>query len=1241
MEVKKVKSLTSYNTEREEFPIQIKEIKTLYQCNTLKNFNKSKDIPQIIDIRNEYKNENEMQKRIKNYEFNTKNENLFSNRNTVNYNRQKHINKNILSPHKMKYFKNLNMSNNDLNNNKSIKYLKNEDDQKFPLSAMKKDNEKSILKNFISQKLSKNVSSNNNMNNSTNNRNEKETFMGSLKNIVIENKKKIMQNQGKLNNMIKLMKKKEPDNTIRSNEEENIRDINKENLTQQVLCYVKKIPNKNNEISSQNLNEKNASIKNLKRMQMKKQNTVNTIDTNNFIINGLNQIYKKSFNINEDKYNNYIINKYKDDNKNNKQKQNIYPNKLSSNVFNLKNSESVNNMRVKISINDIKNKDKKDNIYVNKIKTNRINNINNINTNNKNKKSIEDNNSFKYDKNNNNINILRSDRISIIKEKTIDNKKKLLSKNQHKVNSPKIIYIPKKATSFRGISQDNNINNNTIKRKNMSPIYYKKIDNEKNINILNKNFINKNGNPSPQVFYYFNSEKRDISKNKYTDNYINFINSNGRATYSRKYSVKKQNYCWKNNSSFDDKIKKTKKINKENNKIRIINNNNQDDEDDGDKCELFDNEIEEISSIKINSSYDSYTLDYENNVNRIKFPIFENEYNIIEKKNNLVYIHDYNFNGKNYNNDNKDMIKNNNKKNNLNNNNIKTNKYGATSIGENDLNRITVLLNNKEKYDIIEPNEKTSSIKNNLRYNNSDKKFSQQYLISNDRNTKKALNKNPNCYSSTTFSFSKKQNNNQNEKHTLNSNNKHNLNDYFNKNQNNRKEGKNINHNNKKNSISSKFLKTELLSVGLDDLVVLEERFRDIISALNDDKPVYNSCFDFWNYFKDNCEILNNLKSLVKNEEDFIVLKIGIDYILMSVIFTFDYSYKKNILNQIILFLKEIINFNHQNLILIYDYLLNNTILSKIKNLWETKLFRIINHLKTNKDINNSFENLITNSDNTINNNSNDNINNINIIKNNTNFIFQTIKIIIKNYKNKNSNILLYFFKEIHKKSSLKDFYYFFKNKILYSNGLFGYMSPQLVLKQNHNSFNTINSPYIKTISKKKYSLILGLEETLINFKLGHHNNNGISGIIHFRPGINTFLSEMKKYYEIIVFSLYPQKIGEYLVKSIDKKEKYFDYKFFVQHSVIIEDEFVKDLRRIGRPIDRMIIVDNLPQNYKLQKKNGINIRSYWEEDYTDGALRELTNILIKIAQNGGDVRDGIQKYRKEIIGKITSRIDL
>ena len=1233
MEKKSKKSSLHIKKEKEESPDITQKTKIMCQSKTIKNFNKVKSFQKIVEDIDEYEFENESIKQMYQIDNGKNMINQMPNRCTANWKGMKSIyDNNVL--HKNAFFSNLNNSNNNnSNNNSSVKNLK-KNNKKFPFSAVKKENQKYIMKNYITEKLSKNSKSNNNIyiNNSDSYRIEKDNLVNNLNNIVIENKKKIQQNQGKLNNLIKLIKNKDrdPDNLRRNNEEKENFEKSKENMTQQVFRYTKKFPQKNNEIV-QSKNEKNEYIQNLKRIQMKKQNTSkpNISSCNNFIINGLNQIYKKSFTkAHDDKFNNYILND-EDNTLNRFNENNIYPNRLFSSTTNMKNSDSVNNMRIRISINEKKpNKLRKDNIYVNKIKASKDNNYSNIN----NLQITEESNSIKIDKKINNLNYINIDTMNSNKN-TIENNNIIMS-NQFQINSPKSIYIPKKATSFRGMSQENIHNFN---RKNDNPIiYHKKIESN---NIYNNKYSNNNSKSENDYYlYFFNSEKRTSNKNSFiykNNDYENFNNKennlrrNGRATYSRKYSVKKQNYCWQNNNSFDDKIKNKNNYKKENNnfdnKDDFFNNIN----------DVFENEIDDISSIKINSSYDSCTIDYENNINRIKIPFFiENECNTEKKKNQNNFQIFKNNGGK------KDIINNEDDFN----NNIKMKKsIGASANNQNNINRIKVLLNQKkDKYNKGESNINNSTNKKNLRYNNRDKNYDDKnYIInfqnikSNDKNTNKDL------YSATTYSFYNKKKNNTKD-NNVNQNDfnyKTQRNYYINKNKNKKLEANKFE---KKDNLIKKVEENEVLSFELDDLVVLEEKFKNISSSIEKKKPVYNSCFDFWNYFKNNCEILHNLNMLIISDEDLIIIKSGINYILMSVIFIFDYSYKQNVFNQISLFLKEMINFNYQNLLLIYEYLLENTLLSEIKNIWESKLRQIIANAKLDKDNNTSFENVIINYNitNTNSNNEKDKTS-VEKIKNNTNFIFQIIRIIIKNYRIKNSNILLYFFKEVHKKSTLKDFFYFFQNKILHSNGLFGYMSPQLVLKQNYNSFNSVNPPYITTPSKKKFCLILSLEETLINFKFGPSNVNGISGVLRFRPGVNYFLSEMKKYFEVIVFSLYPQKIGDYLIDTLEKKEKYFDYRFFIQHSILVENEFVKDLNRIGRKIDKMIIVDNLPQNYKLQKKNGINIKSYWEEDYNDVALGELAQILINIIQNGEDVRNGIEKYRNEIIGKVTSKIDL
>ena len=65
-----------------------------------------------------------------------------------------------------------------------------------------------------------------------------------------------------------------------------------------------------------------------------------------------------------------------------------------------------------------------------------------------------------------------------------------------------------------------------------------------------------------------------------------------------------------------------------------------------------------------------------------------------------------------------------------------------------------------------------------------------------------------------------------------------------------------------------------------------------------------------------------------------------------------------------------------------------------------------------------------------------------------------------------------------------------------------------------------------------------------------------------------------------------------------------------------------------------------MPQNFYLQKENGIFIKNYFGQDNEDKALIDLSPILLKIASKpNNDVRKELKKYREEIFNKIT--IDL
>ena len=65
----------------------------------------------------------------------------------------------------------------------------------------------------------------------------------------------------------------------------------------------------------------------------------------------------------------------------------------------------------------------------------------------------------------------------------------------------------------------------------------------------------------------------------------------------------------------------------------------------------------------------------------------------------------------------------------------------------------------------------------------------------------------------------------------------------------------------------------------------------------------------------------------------------------------------------------------------------------------------------------------------------------------------------------------------------------------------------------------------------------------------------------------------------------------------------------------------IKDLQKIGRPLSRTIIVDNLAENFSRQPRNGIEIGT-WKYNPYDTQLKVLASELAKIVTHPEQPRD-------------------
>ena len=410
-------------------------------------------------------------------------------------------------------------------------------------------------------------------------------------------------------------------------------------------------------------------------------------------------------------------------------------------------------------------------------------------------------------------------------------------------------------------------------------------------------------------------------------------------------------------------------------------------------------------------------------------------------------------------------------------------------------------------------------------------------------------------------------------------------------------------------------------SINIEDLIIFQEKLKDIMIALNRNKIMCNECFEFWNYYY-NCSIYSKLEKLFLNTIDSNIIRISINFELMSIMLCYDYSFNLETLTKSFFYLFQLLKLNYMNLMIICEHILNKISHESLNNIWVHKLRIVVDTFNLDCNEYNKIKEY-------------NNMSSIEKINNNINTIIQLLKYILQNFQSSKNQYLTLFFSTIRDKT-YEEINTFFRDYILRIGNINGSILASQFLRQNTN-FKTVLAPYVHTKNNKNFSLVLDLDETLIHFKAMENGEDG--GILRVRPGVNEFLAEVGKYYELILFTTATQDYADVLVDNIEEDKIYFEHRLYREHAVIIDNDFVKDLSRIGRPLDKIIIVDNMPQNFRLQKENGIMIKAFWGEDNDDTALFSLGPILVNIAKEGGDLRNGLAKYKDDIVNNVSSLI--
>jgi len=171
----------------------------------------------------------------------------------------------------------------------------------------------------------------------------------------------------------------------------------------------------------------------------------------------------------------------------------------------------------------------------------------------------------------------------------------------------------------------------------------------------------------------------------------------------------------------------------------------------------------------------------------------------------------------------------------------------------------------------------------------------------------------------------------------------------------------------------------------------------------------------------------------------------------------------------------------------------------------------------------------------------------------------------------------------------------------------------------------------------KKICLLLDLDETLVHSSFARIENpsfeiplsienQNFTVYVLKRPGVDEFITEMSKYFELVVFTASVPKYADPVLDVLDP-ERLIKHRLYREHCSMAIGGYVKDLSRIGRKLNRTLIIDNSFPAFRLQPNHGILIESFFDNP-EDTELNKLIPFLVKLAECS-DVRPMLAQWKK------------
>eukprot|EP00927_Polykrikos_kofoidii_P039815 TRINITY_DN34123_c0_g1_i1.p1 TRINITY_DN34123_c0_g1~~TRINITY_DN34123_c0_g1_i1.p1 ORF type:complete len:399 (-),score=45.27 TRINITY_DN34123_c0_g1_i1:219-1415(-) len=158
-------------------------------------------------------------------------------------------------------------------------------------------------------------------------------------------------------------------------------------------------------------------------------------------------------------------------------------------------------------------------------------------------------------------------------------------------------------------------------------------------------------------------------------------------------------------------------------------------------------------------------------------------------------------------------------------------------------------------------------------------------------------------------------------------------------------------------------------------------------------------------------------------------------------------------------------------------------------------------------------------------------------------------------------------------------------------------------------------------------TLVLDLDETLVHCRLEcleepRHDfcvkfeESSAVGYVYVRPFARLFLDIVARLFEVVVFTASSRGYADQVLDNLDPDGTCIAARLYRQHCTEVQGAYLKDVRRLGRPVSRIVLVDNSPVSLTLCPDNGIIVKGWHAEKGEDSELMDLLLVLHQLAQS-------------------------